>query len=233
MLYGERAELYDRIYHFKDYRAGAERVRDFLCEEGVANGARVLETACGTGNFTVHLREWYDVAGSDLSEEMLAIAQTKLGDVPLAVADFCDFEVDEPFDVVLCLFSSIGYAATLADLRSAARSFRGAVRTGGVLVLEPWVLPEDWRGDGEPHLQTYEDDDLKLCRANVSRSEGDISVLDFHWLVVRRGAEVEHFTEQHRLRLHSLEEMTEAFEDAGFDVRFDDEGRGTFVGRAV
>ena len=30
MLYGERAGLYDRIYSFKDYRAGAERVRDFL-----------------------------------------------------------------------------------------------------------------------------------------------------------------------------------------------------------
>ena len=144
----------------------------------------------------------------------------------------CDFEVDEPYDAVLCLFSSIGYALTLDDLRSAARSFRRAVRTGGVLVLEPWVLPEVWRGDGEPHLQTYEDDDLKLCRANVSRCEGDISVLDFHWLVVRRDEGVEHFTEQHRLRLHSRAEMEEALTDAGFDIRFDEEGRGTFVGRA-
>ncbi|MEN8151658.1 MAG: class I SAM-dependent methyltransferase [Planctomycetota bacterium] len=230
MLYGERAELYDRIYDFKDYRAEAEKVRGFLREAGVADGSRVLETACGTGNFLVHLRDWYDVSGSDLSDEMLAIARTKLGEMPLSRADFRDFAVDEPFDAVLLLFSSIGYAVTLEELRSTVRSMRRAVRPGGVAIVQPWIFPENAL-TGEPYLQTYEDDDLKLCRANITRHEDNVTILDFHWLVVRRDVGVEHFTEQHRLRLHSLEEMTAAFTDAGFEVSFDDEGRGTIIGR--
>ena len=53
-----------------------------------------------------------------------------------------------------------------------ARPQRDSEELGGVLVIEPWITPEDWRV-GEPHLQTYDSPDLKLARANVARREGD------------------------------------------------------------
>ena len=48
-LYGSRADLYDLIYHFKDYAAEAARLRELL--EGVAAGAWITEAACGTGKY--------------------------------------------------------------------------------------------------------------------------------------------------------------------------------------
>jgi len=229
-MYGERAGLYDLIYHHRDYAADAERLHDILLDEGVADGGRLLEAACGTGRYLAEFARWYRVAGLDASPEMLAIARERQPDADLIEADMAEFRADGPFDAVACLFSSIGYLRAEERLAGAARSFAAALRPGGVLLVQPWVFPEDWR-EGEPHLETYDSEDVKLCRASVARSEGSDAVLDFHWLVVRRDAGVEHFTETHRLRFWMREEMTGAFEAAGFEVRFEEEGRGLFVGR--
>ena len=48
-LYQDRAELYDRLYTFKDYDGEAERLHTLLQGEGVADGARVFEAACDPG----------------------------------------------------------------------------------------------------------------------------------------------------------------------------------------
>jgi len=80
---------------------------------------------------------------------------------------------------------------------------------------------------------TYDGEDMKCCRANVSQRDGDISILDFHWLVVRPGIGVEHFREVHRLRLWRIEAMGKILGEAGFDWRFEETGRGRFIGRAI
>lgn len=229
-MYGDRADLYDLIYTFIDYAGGAERLHDVLRAEGVADGGRFLEVACGTGSYLVELRRFYEVEGLDVSEEMLAIARRKLPEVAFRRADMSAFAVERTFDAVGCLFSSIGYLKTEAELDGAARCFAAALRPGGVLLVQPWIFPDRWR-NGEPHVQTYDSDDLKLVRANVAKCEGDLSILDFHWLVVPRGGEVEHFTERHLTRMWTRERMERAFADAGFDVRYEEEGRGLFVGR--
>ena len=72
-MYGSRAYLYDRIYHFKDYEKETVRVAEILAAEGIAEGASVLETACGTGNFLVPLSARYRVAGLDINEGMVTV----------------------------------------------------------------------------------------------------------------------------------------------------------------
>lgn len=233
-IYGDRADLYDLIYHFKDYEAEALRVRELLEAEGVEKGAWVTEAACGTGKYLEQLRRWYRVSGFDLSQDMLAIARARLPGVPLHRADMSDFELDETTDAIVCLFSSIGYLLTEEALDAAARCFHRALGRGGVLVVEPFVDPDDFE-DGRPHIDTYEDNDLKLARAIVTRSLGDRAILDFHWIVARRGEQVEHFVERHELRLHRRDELERSFREAGFETRWVEPGlipqRGLLVGR--
>jgi daunosaminyl-N,N-dimethyltransferase/N-dimethyltransferase len=229
-LYGSRAALYDLIYHLKDYAAEAARVRELLEAQGLAEGAWITEAACGTGQYLAHLRQWYRVSGFDRSEGMLAIARGRVPGVPLFRADMADFSLDEPADAILCLFSSIAYLLSEERLAAAARSFRRALRPGGVLLVEPFVAPDDFER-GRPHLDTYEDDDLKLVRSIVTRSEGSLAILDFNWLVARRGEPVEHFVERHELRLWPRDELERAFGDSGFEVRF--EKRGLIEGREL
>ncbi len=233
-MYGEHAELYDLIYHFKDYGAEVERVVELLRAHGVPEGGRLLDAACGTGAHLAHLAPRFDVTGLDGSDAMLAIARKKVPGAAFVQADLADFHVDRPFDAALCLFSSIGYLLGEQSLGAAAGCFARALRAGGVLVVEPWVAPEDFH-PGSVHLHTYASEELKLVRASHSRAEGERSILDFHWIVARAGVGIEHFQEQHVCWLCPRERMAAIIEDAGFEVGFESdglmEGRGVFVAR--
>lgn len=228
-LYRARAELYDRIYHFKDYAAESERVRQLLSEQGIEPGATVVEAACGTGSYLQHLRHHYRVAGFDLHEPMLEQARHKLCaggrycDVRLWQADMTSFELSPPADALLCLFSSIAYLFPLERLVQAARCFHRAVRPGGAVLVEPFVTPAKYRC-GHASMQTYDGDDVKLVRCCVGKTEGRRAILDFHWLVTTPDVGVEHFAERHELWLYEPDELLEAFRAAGFDARFTDEG---------
>jgi len=233
-MYGKRAELYDAIYHWKDYDAEVARLVELLTEAGVGPSSRVLDAACGTGEHLRRLTATYDVTGLDRSESMLAIARAKLPAVPFLLADLSRFRVDAPFDAVLCLFSSIGYLLGEEALRAAAASFGRATRPGGVLLVEPWIAPETFR-EGQVFLHTYDSDDLRIARASFSRIRGEHSVVEFRWLVARAGRGIEHFAEEHECWLCPRDRMLEAFERAGFETRFEESGlmkdRGLFVGR--
>ncbi|MCP3902763.1 MAG: class I SAM-dependent methyltransferase, partial [Planctomycetes bacterium] len=170
-MYRSHARYYDLIYQWKQYHEEATRLHEILAAEGVGGEEMVLEAACGTGAHLRHLREWHRVSGFDLNVEMVGLAREALPDVTIFQADMTRFAVPEPVGAVLCLFSSIGYVYPRDRLDAAARCFAGAVRPGGVLVIEPWLDPAAFM-DGFPNMDTYTDDDLKLCRMVVSRREG-------------------------------------------------------------
>jgi SAM-dependent methyltransferase len=238
-VYRQRARYYDPIYHFKDYASEASRLRELLTGLGIADGSNIVDAACGTGSHLVHLREWYSVSGFDLSDGMLALAREKMPTVRLWQRDMTDFALDAPVDAMLCLFSSIGYVFPENRLRAAAACFAAAVRPGGVLIIEPWIEPETFT-PGFRMMQTYDGDEVKLCRMTVSGREQrdgvDLAVLDFFWQALHRNSDcAEHWTERHELWLCSRALMKAIFEDAGFEMKFVEDGlmrnRGLLIGQ--
>ena len=223
-LYTDRAELYDAIYHFKSYEAEAERLHELLNQHAVKDGSRVLEAACGTGNYLRHLQRWYHVAGFDRYEGILNVARRKLPRVDLLLADMADFRVETCFDAALCLFSSIGYLLTRDRLQAAARCFARALRPGGILIVEPFLSKQDYV-PGRLVLQSCDGEALKCTRACIPGLKDERAVLDYHWLVLQKGQDaVEHFVERHELWLCPMELMTGAFEQAGFSVSMEAQG---------
>jgi daunosaminyl-N,N-dimethyltransferase/N-dimethyltransferase len=233
-MYGDRAELYDVLYSFKDYAAEAAQIQHRLHDLGVVPGARVLEAACGTGEHLRHLAQTYAVDGFDLADGMLRVARSKLPGAHLFQADMAELTVAEPYDAVLCLFSSIGYVFPQDRLEQTALRFFSAMRPGGVALVEPWLRPEDFV-PGRPTIQTGSADGLEVCRAVVGRLKGELSVFDFHWLIARRNAtSVEHIVERHQLWLCPHDVLHRSFEGAGFECDFDDKGltgRGLLIAR--
>jgi cyclopropane fatty-acyl-phospholipid synthase-like methyltransferase len=233
-MYGDQADLYDRMYHWKDYEGEAVALRAQLMAEGVAPGARLLEAAVGTGAHLAHLADHFEVAGFDLNEGMLRVARHRLPGVPLWQADMREFTVEVPYDVIICMFSSIGYLTDRAQLAAAAACFAASLPPGGLLVVEPWFTVEQWRV-GNPNLQTYDSADLKLARGTVSSIDGEIAVMDMHWLVLRRGRPAEHFVDTHRMWLCPRSVLLDVFAENGFSMRFQEEGlpggRGLLIGR--
>jgi hypothetical protein len=135
------------------------------------------------------------------------------------------------FDVVTCLFSSIGFVVDLDGLAAATRSLAAHVADGGVLVLEPWLTPDVWQ-PGRPHVLAADSEGLVLARVTVAGRHGRISMTDMHYLVGTADG-VEQFEEYHELGLFTHEEMRAALEDAGLIVEHDPDGligRGLWIG---
>lgn len=230
-MYERSAIVYDAIYSTKDYSGEAERLRVLIQRHKRSPGVALLDVACGSGGHVPHLKQHFEVEGLDLSWAMLELARTRTPDVTFHKADMADFDLGREFDVIVCLFSSIGYVRTATRLNQTLQTLsRHAVR-GGVIIVEPWFTPEQWR-DGHISADFVDQPELKVARMSVSRIESDLSILDLNFLVATRNS-VEHFIERHELGLFTHEEYFEAFRRAELDVQHQQPGligRGLYVG---
>ena len=142
-----------------------------------------------------------------------------------------NFQLGRQFDAVICLFSSIGYVRKLEQLRSAIRAMTDHLLPGGILAVEPWLTPDEFR-PGKVFATFVDQPDLKVARMNVNVLRDGMSILDFHYLVGTPEG-VERFTEHHELGLFTREEYLAAFRDSGLETSFDPPGvigRGLYLG---
>jgi len=226
----ESAELYDAIYAFKDYARECERLRA-LVDGAVPTARTILDVACGTGEHARFLKEHFAVDGLDINENYLRVARLKNPAGNYTRADMTDFDLDQSYDVVTCLFSAIGRVITFERLERAISCMARHVRPGGALIVEPWFTPDRWN-PGNVFVHIGEIGAAKVCRMSLSDRDGDLSILLYHYL---RGTPegIEHYTERLELRLFTRDEMIWAFESAGMTVRYESEGlmgRGLYLG---
>lgn len=198
---------------------------------GATPRPRLLDVACGTGRHLEHLAPQFEAEGLDLVPAFLEIARRRNPALAFHVGDMRAFDLGRTFDVVTCLFSAIGYLTTLGDVEQAAHTFHRHLVPGGLALVEPWFTPDQWHPN-TVHALFIDDPDLKIARVNTSFREGRLSVFDLHHLVGTPEG-TEHFVEHHAMGLFETAELCGAFEEAGFDVAFDDEGltgRGLLIG---
>jgi SAM-dependent methyltransferase len=232
-VFSRSARIYDAIYaSIRDYPREAADL-DRLIQERRPGARTLLDVACGTGAHLEHVAGRYDVEGLDLEPEMLAVARERLPGVTFHEGDMASFDLGKRFDAVVCMFSSIGYVQTEERLGSAAAAFARHLEPGGVLVVEPWLGPDVWQ-DGYVAAVYVDEPELKISRMNVARRRGDVSVVDFHYLVATPDG-VEHFTELHELGLFTVQQYLGAFRAAGLEAEHDPTGpmgRGLYIATA-
>jgi ubiquinone/menaquinone biosynthesis C-methylase UbiE len=231
-VFTKSAKFYDAIYGRKDYQAEARRIRTIIEQHKRSAGSRLLDVACGTGSHLTHLHQEYAVEGLDLDESMLAIARERHPGVLFHRADMTEFDLGREFDVVISLFSSIGYVKTEARLHKAIRTMARHVVPGGLLIIEPFFPPEAWR-PGHIAAVFVDQPDLTIARMSRGEREGEVGVLVFHYLVATPQG-INYFTERHETGLFSHDAYLTAFRDCGLEVTYDPEGligRGLYVGR--
>jgi SAM-dependent methyltransferase len=219
-MYDKSARIYDLLYTgagIKDYAAEAAGLHQIITD-ACPPARTLLDVACGTGAHLAHLRQWYSVEGTDNSAAMLEVAARRLAGVPLHLADMRKLDLGRRFDVVTCLFSSIGYITEPSELQSTIARLAAHVAPEGVLILDGWVRPDEWSDTyrGAPDIASNEE--MLIVRLSFSRRVGTVTDLDMHHLV-RTESGIENFVEEHRLSLTPTEEYVTAVEAAGLKVR--------------
>jgi ubiquinone/menaquinone biosynthesis C-methylase UbiE len=232
-MYGEFAEVYDLIYTFLDYKKATKKVKKLILKNKRTSGNRLLDVGCGTGKHLNYLKTDFECTGVDISQQLLDIARKNYTDIRFIQADMVELDLNEEFDAIICLFSSIGYVKTYENLKKTINNFTKHLKLGGVLIIEPW-LTKSIAIDGLASMDTYSSESIKIARQSVSKIEGDISRFDMHYLVAKKGEDVTYFKDRHELGLFDTDRMLKIIQEAGFDVKFLKKGlevkRGLFIG---
>lgn len=233
MLYSELAQYYDRIYNWKDYAADCAVIERLVKAHKRSRGNALLDIGCGTGGHLLHLQERFECTGVDLQEEMLAIARAKVPRATLVQGDMRSFDLRRRFDVIICMFSTIGYAKTEQELWWTVSNIANHLAPGGVAIIEPWLVKEAFVPD-RIGMNTYDGEDAKIARLNEVRLEDGLTIMDFHYLIGVPGKGVTHFQDRHVLGLFDLEVTQALMRRAGLEPSFDPKAfaldRGALVG---
>lgn len=100
------------------------------------NAKTVLELGCGTGSILKHLQDSYEISGLDLSSKMLSIARKKVPGAKLVRQDMVNFQLDDRFDAVLCVFDSINHVRHFSDWRKVFASVHRYLLPGGCFIFD-------------------------------------------------------------------------------------------------
>jgi ubiquinone/menaquinone biosynthesis C-methylase UbiE len=215
----------------KDYVAEVNGIRKIIQKYKHSGGNTLLDVACGTGIHAGYLNKYFKVEGIDLDAKMLSAARKKHPKIRFTQGDMTSFTLGRQFDVVTCLFSSIGYVKTKSKLHKAVKTMAQHLLPGGVLLVEPWFTPKQWN-PGRVFTLHVNKPDLKIVRMSHSGQRGKIAVLEFQYLIgTPKG--ITHEVERHELGLFTHEEYLGAFHAAGLKVVHNKkglDGRGLYIG---
>jgi 2-polyprenyl-3-methyl-5-hydroxy-6-metoxy-1,4-benzoquinol methylase len=144
---------------------------EFVIEKlGLAEGARVLDLACGHGRIALELaRRGYRVTGLDLSSRSLQLARAAAAEQGLAIdwveADMRNLPSGREFDAVVSVFTAFGYFADERENQRVLNAVAAALVPGGAFLIDVINLlalaggyRERWWGERDGVLQIDENE---------------------------------------------------------------------------
>lgn len=228
-MYDTFSSDYDRFVNWQN-RLAAEMpfIERLLASYG--RGARVLDTATGTGMHAIALaRQGFSAAGADLSTGMIERARSNAqrldAAVDFKVAGFGELERvfgAQSFDAVLCLGNSLPHLLDPRTLLAALRDFAAVLRPGGLLLVqsrnfdavmasqERWMEPQSHREQGPAGVEEW-----VFLRFYDYLADG---LINFNILTLKRTGEAPWQQTVSSTRLYPLREgdLTGVLKAAGF-----------------
>ena len=131
--YTKFGQFYDAV--MGDNTRAATFVRSLITQHK-PEARTLLELACGTGAVLAHLARDYEVAGLDLSAEMLALARRKLPRVKFFRANMTTFDLGRKFDVIICVADSINHVLSFAGWRKVFRRAAAHLAHDGLFIFD-------------------------------------------------------------------------------------------------
>ncbi|MBK1873612.1 class I SAM-dependent methyltransferase [Marinobacter sp. 1-3A] len=172
-LYTDLSIYYDLMCADIDYRMqsnGARRLHQLFGNEG----SNHLDLACGTGPHVRHLIDFgYQSSGLDINQPMLEQAKTRCPEARFLLGDMCDFQVDEPLDLITCFLYSIHYSDGIGNLRQCIASAHRALKPGGVFCFNSVDKNKIDNTLSERHTVTQGDSRFTFSSAWHYRGEGE------------------------------------------------------------
>ena len=235
MIYDEWKDLasyYDELYvKPEQYQKEAQQVIVFSQNYLQSGGNTLLDVACGTGGHITYLQEYFQVSGADLSEAMLAVARKKFPHLPFYQGNMIDFSLDKQFDIITCMYGSIGFVKTYSNLKLTLRNMARHLIQGGLVIIVPWSTTESFKE--KIVVDAVKHPHVRIARMeNVERKSMNLVEITFHHLIGENG-QVKYQTQRMEVGLFSRDEYISAIQEAGLQLLEIYEGPNISMGAFV
>lgn len=189
-IFGTYSRYYNLLYKDKDYEGEAEYVHN-LIQKYNPNAKSILNLGCGTGRHDFLLAEkGYEVNGVDMSEEMLAVANSQLSTLnsnPSTLkfdqGDIRAIRLNRTFDVIISLFHVISYQTTNEDLVATFTTVKAHLKLGGTFIFDCWYGPAVLTDRPVVRVKRLEDEEIEVTRIAEPVMYPNANVVDVNYHV--------------------------------------------------
>lgn len=215
MNYGRFAAVYDDLMEDIPYEQYVEWIAETM------RSGSVLDLACGTGVLSELMAELgYDVTASDLSADMLTVAQNRFKEsgqeIPVLQLSMDNLEGLEGFDAVTIAIDSLNYLAKEEHVKKTFEQVYAALNPGGYFFFDVHsVFKIDEIFMNSPFV--YDGEDLAYMW-HTEKGSAPHSVIHDLTFFVREGWMFERFEETHEQRTFPIDVYKQWLTEAGFTV---------------
>ncbi|UOQ86081.1 class I SAM-dependent DNA methyltransferase [Gracilibacillus salinarum] len=214
MAYSKLAYIYDVLMDDELYDHWQAFVEQFIKE------GRLLDLGCGTGRMSKRFANAnFSVTGVDVSEDMLAYAQSNTSGIQYIQQDIRELNGLHGFDAVVSLCDVINYITSAKDLETVFRNVQHCLVDGGYFIFDIHSLKhfaEDMIG--HTFSEIYEDITyVWLCEQGeeVGSVEHDLTF----FLLDESTGQYQRFDEQHVQRTFAVDSYVHLLEQTGFHLQ--------------
>ena len=219
LLHGSLSKYYDRLYSYRDYLDEAVRLQNLIIKHSLKEPKTILDVACGTGLHLKHLSDDYSCTGVDISKDMLKIARKNAKGITFKQSNMKLMNLKKEFDVIICLFSSIGYLKNIANLEKTLKNFSNHLTKGGIILIEP-SCAKSFYLSGKPSVTVYDKKDAKITRINISKTKQNTAKLSMHIVIAEKGKDPKYYIDNHKLGLFGIKDTLKSMRNAGFKSKY-------------
>lgn len=218
--YGEFASIYDRLMDDFDYPRWAEYYMGLIARTG-CSPKKLCDCACGTGAMSVEFaKRGLAVTGVDISRDMLEIAAVKARraaqKIMFTAQDMTELTLPRPVDALVCACDGVNYLTEPQSVEKFFRAAHASLKPGGCLAFDissrhklENVIGNSFFGE--------EREELAYIWSNSLDADRHIVDMDLTFFVRQEGGLYRRFSEKHRQRAHSADELEKALLACGFE----------------
>ncbi len=215
--YQKFADYYDEYMSNVDYDKWINFILRKMEYFDQSNPKKILELGCGTANISGKLVELnYNVDASDISCEMLKIADKKKFKPNLFQANMLDKISPEKYDIILLLFDGINYLRNVAELEKLFKNTFTGLKENGIFCFDISTKSNCIENfDGFVNLEDNEDDFF----IHTSEFIPEIDTEETHLTIFeRKGFLFQRYDEIHREKIFSVEEIIKSIKSTDFEI---------------
>lgn len=220
MNYSGFAYVYDllmRDVNYNEWTSYIEQIfKRYKCKPEI-----ILELGCGTGNITLELsKRGYEMIGLDKSSEMLCIAKEKallnMQDILFLNQDMVNFELYGTVDVIGCFMDGLNYIISKKDLQKVLKLVMNYLNPGGLFIFDIRSIHglADVIGN---NTFAEVNEEVSYIWQNYFNNKSKISNMELT-LFIKEHNNFKKYSELHRLRAYSVDEIHEYLKQSNFEV---------------